>query len=646
MARKTFVILFAVFFLAACGSQSASPAPSAQPALSENNISATPMPSPTATAVPEPRVLTVCLGEEPASLFPPQAVDRGARTVLAAVYDGPLEHDGFALLPVLLARLPSLENGDVAIEAVPVQVGQEVVGTNGQPVTLDDGVLVRPAGCRSDDCAVSFDRDQPLKMDQMQVVFRLRPGLRWADGQPLTAADSVYAWALWSNPALSSYLYLPDRTADYRALDAETLVWVGKPGFIDPQYQDNFIHPLPAHLWAAFSPLELAESEMAARLPLGWGPYVIQSWEPGQQIRLTRNPIYAGEQPHYDELIFRFTPNAEAALADLLAGRCDVLDESVPLGEQLGLLQELDADGRVHLLARTALTMEVLALGIRPAAYDDGYQPGLFGDRPDYFGDPRTRQALAYCLNRQQLTESLWGDLTYVPDSLVPPQSPLYDPTIPIYTYDPEKGRALLAEVGWKDLDNNPATPLTAWSVVGVPQGTPLTLQYWTTDAAFRRQAADLLAESLAACGISIETNFLPPETFFADGPAGVLFGRQFDLAEFAVGTLEGLPPCYWYTQDAIPSAANGWLGINVSGYASETYDVLCRQAYALLPDDARYLETWGRLQQVFARELPVIPLYARPYLSVTQPDLCGDFPDDGYALLTERIESWRPCAP
>ncbi len=636
--------LLGALLLAACGPQNAAPATKTLPPTAPSPAATMLPAAETSTPLPQPQTLTICLGSEPATLFPPQATDRVARTVLAAVYDGPLEHEGFSWQPTILETLPSLENGAVTIERVPVQVGDEVIGADGRPVTLDDGVLVRPAGCREAACAVAFDREQPLEMEQMQVVFRLRAGLRWADGAPLTAADSVYAWSLRASPAISADLYLPDRTADYRQLDERTVVWVGKPGFIDPQYEDNFASPLPAHLWAEMEPQALADSEQAARRPLGWGAYVVDEWIPGERIVLQRNPIYAGEAPFFATLVFRFTPDPNQAIADLLDGQCDLLDESIPLAGQLDLLQEMEADGRLRLRARTALTMEVLALGIRPAAYDDGYQPGPFGDRPDYFGDVRVRQALAYCLDRQRAAEAVWGGLTYVPDTLVPPSSPFYDPATPTYPYDPQKGRELLDAAGWKDLDGDPSTPLTAWSAVGVPQGTPLTLQYWTTDTAFRRQTAAVFAESLAACGIGLEINLLPPEELFADGPEGVIFGRRFDLAEFALGTLEGPPPCYWYEQESIPTIENNWLGVNVSGYASDTYDAACRQALTLLPDDERALDAWARVQQLLARDLPVIPLHARVYLSASRADLCGDFPQDGFAMLTERIESWRLC--
>lgn len=628
-----------IFALAvtACAPQAAPV--SQEPVVSEPTAeaaTATPQPSPTAP----PHHLTVCLGREPETLFPLQAHTRAAQTVLAVVYDGPFHRVHFAWQPTILSGLPSLENGDVTIETVTVQAGDEVLDADGQPVTLDDGVRVRPAGCRQASCAQTFTRDAPLQMEQMSVVFHLKEGLRWADGEPLTAADSVYAWQLAQQPQLNTDFYLLDRTADYRALDTQTVVWVGKPGFLDAGFQNNFWTPLPSHLWSQLAPANLPDSDFA-RLPLGWGPYVMTDWTPGVSIELKRNPIYAGTAPYFDTLTFRFVSDGAAAVADLLAGRCDVLDSSVPLAGEMDLLREMSADGQVRLLASTDMTMEVLAPGIQPAAYDDGYQPGLFGDRPDYFGDARMRQALAYCLDRQRVVNEVLDGLSYVPDSVIPNAHPLFDPSTPTYSYDPEKGRALLDEIGWKDLDNDPSTPLTAWAVTGIPQGTPLVLQYWTTNAPQRQDAAQIFQDSLAACGIGLETHFLPPEDFFADGPDGVLFGRQFELAQYAMGVLDVQPPCYWYLSDAVPSSENAWIGTNLSGYHSVTYDAVCRQALLSLPGEMTYIAAWQRVSQLFGEDLPVIPLYARLRLAAARPDLCGLVFDTGVQTLTWNIADW-----
>lgn len=638
-------LLLGVFVLSACGT----PAP-ATPDMPDMMVptETTPVVTPVAVASPTPqpvRRLTICLGSEPSSLFPLGNTSRAAQAVLAAVYDGPFEAPNFVLQSSLLERIPSVENGDVTLESVTVRPGDEVLDADGRPVTLDDGVRIRPAGCHSAECAVTYQRGQEFQMDRMAVTFHLRSDLRWADGEPLTAYDSVYTWGLMRNPDLYPNQYLPDRTADYRALDAETVVWTAKPGFIDPTYADNLAMPLPEHAWEALSPAELPDAAISAREPLGWGAYVITEWQPGTHILLRRNPIYAEDAPYFDEILFRFTPDPDQAIAALLDGACDVLDESIPLAGQFDLLRELADAGRVRLQARTGLTMEVLAIGIQPAAYDDGYQPGPFGDRPDYFSDARMRQALAFCLDRQRLVEALWGDLSSVPAGLVPEFHPLFWPGVARYPYSPEKGRALLDALGWKDLDSDPNTPLTAWDVAGISQGTPLTLGYWTTDSSARRLAVEIFRDSLAACGIALEPHFLTPEEFFRGDQDGPLFGRQFDLAQFAMGVYDLLPPCYWYASDAIPSAANNWLGTNVSGYYNETYDYLCRQAFNSLPDTPLAQQAWQQLQQLFAADLPVIPLYHRVQLLAARPDLCGTFLASGPDIALSQIESWKICS-
>ena len=207
-------------------------------ACSRNKPAATPIPipetaTPTSTPVP-PRALTICLGQEPSSLFPLNNPSAAARSVLAAVYDGPIDTNSYGYQPVILQRLPSLANGDAQLFQKPVNVGDEVVDASGTPVTLAPGVKVHPAGCRSDTCAVEYDGKSEIQMDQMQVTFRLLPNLTWSDGEPLTAEDSVYAFNLVSDQTVSGPRYLIDRTKSYEAADDVTVQWWGKPGFIDP----------------------------------------------------------------------------------------------------------------------------------------------------------------------------------------------------------------------------------------------------------------------------------------------------------------------------------------------------------------------------------------------------------------------------
>ena len=149
-------------------------------ACGQKTLPPTPTPEPTLTATPAPpRQLTVCLGQEPASLFPLDNPSSAARSVLAAVYDGPFDMNSYGYQAVILERLPSIENGDAQLFSKSVYVGDEVVDASDTPVTLGVGVKIRTAGCYSDECVIEYDGTSEIQMDQMQVTFNLLPGLTW-----------------------------------------------------------------------------------------------------------------------------------------------------------------------------------------------------------------------------------------------------------------------------------------------------------------------------------------------------------------------------------------------------------------------------------------------------------------------------------
>ena len=602
--------LLPLVFLAACG----------KPAT----VTATPVPAtPTPTAVPL-RALTICLGQEPASLFPLNNPSAAARSVLAAVYDGPIDTNSYGYQPVILQSLPSLANGDAQLFQTSVGIGAEVVDASGTPVTLTVGTKVRPAGCRSEDCAVEYDGKSEVQLDQMQVTFRLLPGLTWSDGEPLTAADSVYAFNLAADPTTGGSKYLFDHTKSYEAADDVTIQWWGKPGFVDTTYFLNFQPPLPKHLWEQLSSGTLKDADEAARTPLGWGPYVIQEWDAGNHITLTKNPRYfrAGEGlPKFDTLTFRFVSDPTTAVSDLIAGSCDILDPSVNLDGQVSLLRSMAAQNQLQAIFGMTPVMEQLVFGVRPAEYDNGYNSDF--DRPDYLGDVRVRQAIAMCIDRQKLVDTVLYGLSSIPTSYAPAEYPLYNPGVATYSFNVSAANTLLEQAGWKYIGNDLSKPRQGWGVKHVPDGTPLELTYITTGAAQRVQVATMIVDSLAQCGVKVNVKYLDQEAFYAAGPDGLLFGRNFELAEFAMGTTGVEPPCGWFSSSEVPDAANHWVGTNVSGYSNPAFDTACQSAQQSMADDPIHAETYRQTLSIFAENLPVLPLYWRVKTAAARPDMC-----------------------
>ena len=286
--------------------------------------------------------------------------------------------------------------------------------------------------------------------------------------------------------------------------------------------------PLPEHLWGDIKPGDLLQFEPAAQKPAGWGPYVIDEWVKGDHIRLHKNPNYfraAEGLPKFDTLVYRFVgENPTANVNALLTGECDLVDPAANLEQQLPLLRELQQAKKLTGVYAAGPEWEHLDFGIRPASYADGYNPAA-GDRPDLFADVRTRQAFAYCLDRQAIIDQLLGKQSAVPDSYLPAQHPAYDPNVSHYGYDPAAGNKLLEEAGWKDADQNPATPRVSQGVAGVPEGTPLAVTYQTTKAALRQQVAGLLVKNLGGCGIQVTAQTSAPETCLHPGRMGRYLG-------------------------------------------------------------------------------------------------------------------------
>lgn len=633
------VLLFVALLLPACA-----PQPVVTPFVAN-----TPTTTPPVTPTPALRSLNVCLGEEPNTLYPLGNLNAAARSVLSAIYDGPMDVVEYGYEPIILEKIPSLEDGDAQIAPVSVSAGTEVVDTNGNVALLSTGTQIRPSGCRSDDCAVTYDGSSTLQMDQLVVSFTMLEGLMWSDGAPLTTSDSIFAFGLASNDTTPGSKFLVDRTQTYEAADEQTIQWWGKPGFIDPDYYTNFWMPLPQHAWGEFPPEELARVDVSAKFPLGWGPYMIDEWEPGKQLHLVKNLNYfrAGSGlPKFDELTFLIFPDADSALSALVEGTCDVLDPSTRLDGRVSLLQQMRLDNQADLLTAQTMVIEWLGIGITPASYDAEFD--VEEDRPDLFGDKRTRQALALCLDRQRVVDTVLFGLSQVPDTYLPADHPLHNANVQTYEFNPASGNQILEDVGWIDHDNNPSTPRQALGVTNVPAETPLVLNYITSSATQRHQVAEIFAQSLAECGIGLAVNYLNASDFYAQGPTGPLFGRQFDLAEYAMGVNSLEPQCSWFTSSQIPSEENRWVGTNVSGYQNPIFDAACEKALQTVSTDPEYA-FHQEAQAIFAADVPSIPLYLRLKVAATRPDFCGFTLDPSSSSPLADIETFdygAACAP
>jgi peptide/nickel transport system substrate-binding protein len=579
----------------------------------------------------EPKTLVVCMGQEPDTLFPYGGAMLAASHIQQAVYDGPIDGRTYAYQPVILEKLPSLDDGDAKIEVVSVSEGDAIVDADGNTAELAAGMMVKPAGCLTADCAVEYTGGS-FEMDQMVVEFKLLADLKWSDGSALTADDSVYNFEIGSDPDSTGSQYLPDRTVSYVAADEVTVVWTGVPGYIDSTYFTNFYAPFPRALWQGelgYSVADLLEAEESTRMPMGWGPFVIEEWVAGESITVVKNENYfrADEGlPYVDKVIYRFVDDSNAAVAQLISGECDIVTQDASLDDQSELLIKLEQEGVLNPVFVTGTVWEHVDFAINVVDYD----------RPDFFEDVRVRQAFAHCLDRQAVVDTILYGRSIVIDSYIPPEHPLYNPDLQQYAYDPAGGMALLEEVGWVDSDGDGVRE--AAGVEGIEDGTLLEFKWQSTTADMRIQYMQVYQQSLAGCGFKVNLENLPAGEYFADGPDGPVFGRRYDVASFA--WLTGVEPAcdlYLGLDTNIPSPENNWAGQNNPGFMNAEYDAACLKAIGTLPGSAASKEGHLEAQRIFAEQLPVVPLFLRIKLAATRPEVTGFVMDS-----TENSEMWN----
>jgi peptide/nickel transport system substrate-binding protein len=188
--------------------------------------------------------------------------------------------------------------------------------------------------------------------------------------------------------------------------------------------------------------------------------------------------------------------------------------------------------------------------------------------------------------------------------------------------------------------------PRTSLGVPGFVDETPFAIRYLVSQDAERLAVAQAVQASLAQCGIQVEIDARPSQEYLAAGPSGPVFGRNFDLAQLAwAGALE--PACGLYLSSEIPGPypeyAQGWGGMNASGYSSPPFDQACQAAQMTLPDWPQHVQAHTAAQAIFAEDLPALPLYWRFRALAMRVDGCG-FTADGLLADLELLDYGDGC--
>ena len=617
MKCRVLIIIVSVFILTACSPPITDQNPTETNQAEKPEVLVTS--SPTLSEIP-PDKLTICTNEFPESLFPYDGLNSSIKTnILAMLQKNPFEIVNGELRPVILEKVPTQADGDLRLESIAVQEGQVVVDAQGALVVLKPGVLVRPSGCRQLDCAITWDGERLLEMDQMVVEYKLRDDLVWSDGIPVSASDSEFGYKLTDTPEAANYRWAVDRTQDYIVLDAQTIQWVGRPGFSTMQLAAFFWTPLPSHLINdSWSWSELNEYERLTTFPLSYGPFMLTSWD-GIQMHFEPNPYYYLSDegmPYLDAITIQLIDGGtQGAWEALQSGQCDLLDSTFGLEKDPDLLLEIRDDARFDVQALMGYDWIQLVFGIESTANDQAAEY----DHPSLLGNPLTRQAVAACLDRGTMQDVTTQGLSEIWPSFLPPERSQLALDAQI-SYDLQLGKQLLEQAGWQDPDADPGSPRISANVASVPAGTELSLNLLINHSGLHHDLADIIQGSLGACGIGVKVIAMPDSELYAPGPDGPLFGRHFDLALISWQPMMDLD-CRYYQTSQIPDAENLWIGTNIAGHSDQAFDRACSNAVLALPSESA--EAVHQAELLFLNDLPAIPLFSIPRLMVASGAIC-----------------------
>lgn len=455
----------------------------------------------------------------------------------------------------------------------------------------------------------------------LRATWRLREGLRWGDGTPITTEDLRFAYEAGREPATGIGPADFYRSAyEFIAEDARTFTLRFDRVTFDFASLGDFA-PLPAHLereaWRA-DPRAYRTRTLYDTQPTNpglWnGPYRVAGVQAGAAITLERNPEWNGDAPAFRRIVIRTIESTPALEAQLLAGQLDMI------AGELGL----PVEQATALARRTGQRFRV------------EYRPGLSYEHLDLnldlpvFADRRVRQALLLALDRAQIVARLFEGRQTVANSGVNPMDWPSDPAIRAWPHDAARAAALLEEAGWRPgpdgIRRNAA-------------GERLSFELMTTAGNRSREATQQVIQAQwRRIGVEARIRNEPPRVFFGE----TMSRRRFQGAALYawVSSPESVPRTTLHSEE-IPAAARNWSGQNYPGFRNAEMDALL-DALPIALDREERRALWHRLQAIYAEELPVLPLWFRQDAHVWPLWLEGVRPTGHLSYSSLWAEQWR----
>lgn len=449
---------------------------------------------------------------------------------------------------------------------------------------------------KADEFTGILAKDWSTSEDGLTWTFELREGVKFHTGNEMTAEAVKYSI---------------ERTIERG--NGAAFIWDPVESIeTDGDYKVIFHlkYPAPLDLVAAsgyaafiFDPAAVeqnGEDWFAQGNEAGTGPYMLESWEQGGDLVLTRFPDYwqGWEGKHFDKVVYRTVPEAATRRQMLEAGQLDIV-EQLPY-EQIEALKSVDSV-KIH---STPSFQNLLA---------------FFNTQAEPLDDVRVRKALSYAFPYDSVIDDVMKGYAHQSRGPIPMGLWGYDEDLPQYEYDLDKARQLLEEAGYPD------------------GGIELTLTYASGDENERR-TAELYKAELAKLGITLELRGMPWEA-------------QWDLAKATnPAERQDIFMMYWWPDYANPYSflyslfhTEEDVLFNMSYYSNEQYDRLIDEANALAGSDRdQAIEMYGQAQEILVDEAPAVYIYDQEYVRAARADFQGYEDNPAYPNVVFFYETYR----
>lgn len=428
--------------------------------------------------------------------------------------------------------------------------------------------------------------------------FKLKEGLRWQDGHPLTADDVTFTYNLMIDP----------KTPTAYAADFLNVKEYRQTGPLSFEVRYDAPYARAAVTWMQpILPKHILEHENIAttryaRNPIGAGPFKLKSWEPGSRIVLEANDLYFKGRPYLDEVIYRIIPDSTTMFLEARAGKLDFIG----LSPQQYLRQTSGEWWEKNWNKYKYLSFGYTYLGLN--------------QKSPFFQDKRVRQALSYAVDREGIIK---GALLGMGEPAFGPYKPgtwVYNTSLKAYDYDPERARRLLAEAGW--------TP----GKDGILEKDGLRFEFTilvNQGNNERIKVAVILQQMFRDVGVKVSIRTVEWAAFLKE----FVDTRKFDALILAWNILDD-PDIF----DVWHSSAIEGHGLNFVSFANEEVDRLLEKGRASA-DRAERKVIYDRFQEILHEEQPYLFLYVPYSLPMVQARFQGIQPAP--AGITYNFDRW-----